>query len=423
MSVFLQPIYTQTVGSTPVSSVTFNNIPQGYTDLYIEISARTSFTSNSWDDIFARFNGSDTGYSNTTLFCVGTSIVPARTAGQAYSWFGWAANTMAAANTFGFSTVYLPNYSGGSFKQYFMTTGTENNVATLPMGMQSVQWQNNAPITSITFTSANGANFLQYSTFTIYAVSNIFDVAAPTAPTIGTTTDLAGVISVAFTANDSGIADNYSITSSPATSTFYGNGTPIAVTSPTLAQNYTFTATANNSKGSGTSNASSSIATHNNFASIASYSGNNTTGTVTFTNIPQYYKNLQLRTYTANGTAVYTYIQLNGDTGSNYNYHQVYADGSSVTTGNSTGISFMYAAQMSGNASYPAANILDILEYTSTSKYKVMRSLAGVDTNGGGFVYVRSSVWQNYSPITSLTVTLSAGNITTGSIISLYGMG
>ena len=42
MSVFLQPIYTQTVGSGGASSIAFNNIPQTFTDLLIKMSVRAS---------------------------------------------------------------------------------------------------------------------------------------------------------------------------------------------------------------------------------------------------------------------------------------------------------------------------------------------------------------------------------------------
>ena len=65
MTVFLQPIYTQTVGSGGASSITFNNIPQGFADLKLEISARTAGAVTNTDWVMSFNNDGASVYSST----------------------------------------------------------------------------------------------------------------------------------------------------------------------------------------------------------------------------------------------------------------------------------------------------------------------------------------------------------------------
>ena len=57
MSVFMQPIYTQTMGAVGAQSVTFNNIPQGFTDLVLEVSGRGTDPTQIFTDAILSFNG------------------------------------------------------------------------------------------------------------------------------------------------------------------------------------------------------------------------------------------------------------------------------------------------------------------------------------------------------------------------------
>ena len=44
MTIAMQPIYTQTVGAGGTTVISFNNIPQTFTDIQMVISARTNGT-------------------------------------------------------------------------------------------------------------------------------------------------------------------------------------------------------------------------------------------------------------------------------------------------------------------------------------------------------------------------------------------
>ena len=59
MALQLFKIETVEVAS-PVASVTFSNIPQGYTDLVVKVSARTNYA-GAFDNTVVQFNGSEIG--------------------------------------------------------------------------------------------------------------------------------------------------------------------------------------------------------------------------------------------------------------------------------------------------------------------------------------------------------------------------
>lgn len=161
----------------------------------------------------------------------------------------------------------------------------------------------------------------------------------------------------------------------------------------------------------------------NSWESIESFTvGSGGTTSITFGSggtIPQTYKHLQIR-YTSTGTSTGNeIIRFNGDTGSNYSWHVMYGNGAGsalAAAGSST--AFTYLGNI--NTSAPNAGIVDLLDYTNTSKYKTMRALCGTDTNGAGEIGLFSGVWQSTSAITSVTISFS--NIAQYSSFALYGI-
>jgi hypothetical protein len=145
--------------------------------------------------------------------------------------------------------------------------------------------------------------------------------------------------------------------------------------------------------------------------------------TITFSNIPNTYKHLQIRGIWANnGTNQYTFIRFNGDTGNNYAWHDVFGDGASTFTeftGSASGIAMAYS---SSTTAYSGC-IYDVLDYTNTSKNKVVRGLEGRDTNGAGTIALHSGLWMNTTGITSIDIfVLNSNNIKQHSRFSLYGI-
>jgi len=154
------------------------------------------------------------------------------------------------------------------------------------------------------------------------------------------------------------------------------------------------------------------------FQSIATVSvGSGGTGSISFTSIPSTFKHLQVRGIMQTNRGTYPLeeikLQFNSDTGSNYNYYQLAADGQagSVYTQGATSATFVNIDH-SGTSTGGTWGIivLDILDYTSTAINKTVRGLAGYShltgTTGGyaGIASLNNGLWRNNSTaISSMT--------------------
>ena len=75
------------------------------------------------------------------------------------------------------------------------------------------------------------------------------------------------------------------------------------------------------------------------------------------------------------------------------------------------------------NSSGFGAIVVDILDYTSTTKNKTVRSIGGLDNNGGGQMYINSSLWYaTPAAITQIDITPELGNFAQYSQFALYGI-
>jgi hypothetical protein len=151
---------------------------------------------------------------------------------------------------------------------------------------------------------------------------------------------------------------------------------------------------------------------------------------ITFSSIPSTYQHLQVR-ITAKGNRSIAienaYLTFNGDSGSNYNSHAIYGDGSSVIAGTNTDPG-MLIYTFAGNGGTTGSNVfgagvVDILDYTNTNKNTTIRSLAGYENNSAGLLGFNSGLWRNTSSVTSLTLTPTGGTAwLQNSSFALYGI-
>jgi hypothetical protein len=168
----MQPIYTVNVGAGGATSISFNNIPQTYTDLLMVQSMRSTLAGANWDDVFCQINGATSAiHSTTVVYGINTGITAARGTGGTTLWNGWASGAASTANTFSINQIYIANYSSTGFKQAILDSASEGNSTTQVLGIGAVVHNSNAPITSMRFTSANAATFVQYSSITLYGIS------------------------------------------------------------------------------------------------------------------------------------------------------------------------------------------------------------------------------------------------------------
>lgn len=158
---------------------------------------------------------------------------------------------------------------------------------------------------------------------------------------------------------------------------------------------------------------------------------------ITFAGIPQTgYAHLQIR-YTGKSDRTNVSLDelnlaINGAT-STYNSHVLWGDGASTYGTSLSGGTYMQLGYgffgSSQTIGQPSSGIVDIIDYANTNKNKVVRTLNGVDNNGGssnpnfpGRIGLSSGLWQSTSAINSLTFTLAAGNFTQYSTFALYGV-
>ena len=118
--------------------------------------------------------------------------------------------------------------------------------------------------------------------------------------------------------------------------------------------------------------------------------------TISFSNIPQNYAHLQLRgiarSNRSGASGDYLKMQFNGDTSSLYYDHVLIGDGSSASSSTSQayyGTSTVAQVRLpvvhattANQASAFGASVTDVLDYTNTNKFKVIRSFGGYDDNG-----------------------------------------
>ena len=120
-------------------------------------------------------------------------------------------------------------------------------------------------------------------------------------------------------------------------------------------------------------------------------------------------------------------MTFNSDTGSNYAWHWLQGDGSSVTSAASsstTSMSFGYTstAATSGTDVF-ASNVIDILDPFETTKYTTIRQLGGNRSSTRGFIFLTSGVWMNTAALTDITIDQQYGsNWVSASRVSLYGL-
>ena len=166
------------------------------------------------------------------------------------------------------------------------------------------------------------------------------------------------------------------------------------------------------------------------FESIATVTGTGSSGTVSFTSIPSTYKHLQIRynARCASGAITDHYIRLNGDTGSNYTRHWIFAlDSGGPYTSNASNTTPPSMGYIQGYDTNPTtAGIVDIHDYQSTSKNKTIRYITGGDeqqTSSQGALTIGSALWMNnVNAINQIEIVLASSNWSTSSTFSLYGI-
>ena len=164
-------------------------------------------------------------------------------------------------------------------------------------------------------------------------------------------------------------------------------------------------------------------------ASVTVGSGGSTS--ITFSDIPQTYTHLELRSFakdTAQASGSFNLrMRFNSDSNANYTIHRLFGQGSSASADAFTGQTSTIAGNVAANgySGVFGGGVCQILDYTSTNKHKTVRALSGADVNGtGGYIFFTSGGYfpASITAITSITLITDATAIAQYSNFALYGI-
>ncbi len=171
MSMF--PIATTGPMNGSTNTVTFNNIPPGFTHLQLRIFSRSSRTGANDDLIYARFN-SDSGnnYSWHYLMGDGSSGSSSGFSPDNVSYFGFNPTASTTSNCFGTTVLDILDYNNTNKNKTIRSlSGYDLNGSGRVM-LISGSWVSTSAITSIFMANyATGANWVAGTRFDLYGIS------------------------------------------------------------------------------------------------------------------------------------------------------------------------------------------------------------------------------------------------------------
>jgi hypothetical protein len=153
--------------TSAASSIEFINIPQDGTDLVALVSARTTASrgAGGWA-IQIGINNSYSNFTERELRGNGSSA-STFTSSAVYA---VGASNDATANTFGNSSVYIPNYTGSTNKSISVDGVEENNATEAISRITAGLWSQTSAITSMSFLAISPSVFSIGSTISLYKV-------------------------------------------------------------------------------------------------------------------------------------------------------------------------------------------------------------------------------------------------------------
>lgn len=136
---------------------------------------------------------------------------------------------------------------------------------------------------------------------------------------------------------------------------------------------------------------------------------------VTFSSIPQTYKDLILvfSVFANSGGAS---LRMNGDSSTSYRWSAIIGNGSNPFTVGTSGDSKVPIYDAGVSTTVPAPGIVQLLDYSSTSNFTQVLARSGYTTNASFYC----GHYINTSAVTSLTV--FDGSFTAGATFYLYGV-
>jgi hypothetical protein len=151
-----------------------------------------------------------------------------------------------------------------------------------------------------------------------------------------------------------------------------------------------------------------------------------------FSNIPQNFKNLQIRCYAkdSSGASSKLYIRFNDDITSSYWMQSTTSINSSTTVDSSNSALIGYFPLFwlptnSQSTNLYGTGIVDVLNYSNTSVFKSVGSYGGFDANATntGRLGSHQGIWNNSAAVTRIEIGVENGGSLPSNRFDLYGFG
>lgn len=162
----------QTVNVTSsVSNIEFTNIPQTGKDLLVTASLRSSH-SGVVDVCYLQVNNNTSSvYSSYRLAVLGSTVSVARNPFENPLYGLFINGNTSTSNAFSNGQFYLANYTNNLPKLLTIDSAMEQDTTTAYWGINAGSINTTSAITSIKLTTLQSANFLQYSSVSLYIIS------------------------------------------------------------------------------------------------------------------------------------------------------------------------------------------------------------------------------------------------------------
>ncbi len=157
------------------------------------------------------------------------------------------------------------------------------------------------------------------------------------------------------------------------------------------------------------------------FESIATFTGNGSSQAATFSSIPSTFQHLQIRAAVVTASSGFSPdVRFNSDSGANYQRLYIRVAGSTQSTAGQTATNQL-ALFPNGTAGInPSTLIMNIFDYASTSKYKMVQWTEAYLSGGAPMTVFSQGMWLNTAAITSIA--FGTSDYTANNVIALYGM-
>lgn len=157
------------------------------------------------------------------------------------------------------------------------------------------------------------------------------------------------------------------------------------------------------------------------FQTIATSISDGSSGTITFSDIPQTYTHLQLRGYAAATGTTQLDARFNNVSTNSYSHHVLGQYGAGTFGEGEGARNTMIFEGLTHETNTFSAYVIDILDYTTT-KNKSTRGIQGFSNDGSVRGSIASNAFYSSAAITRIDLIARSANFRSGSVFALYGI-